>query len=56
MCLGIHFARMELRVALELILDKLPGLRLDPDAVDVHIDGLASRTRGAPAVRVGYAS
>ena len=43
-CLGIHFARMELRVALELILDKLPGLRLDPDAVDVHIDGLASRT------------
>jgi len=43
-CLGIHFARMELRVALELILDKLPNLRLDPDADDVHIDGLISRT------------
>lgn len=43
-CLGIHFARMELRVALELILDRLPGLRLDPGADDVHIDGLASRT------------
>ena len=43
-CLGIHFARMELRVALELILDRLPGLRLDPDADDVHIAGLASRT------------
>ncbi|HEX7094577.1 MAG TPA: cytochrome P450 [Acidimicrobiales bacterium] len=43
-CLGIHFARMELRVALELILEKLPGLRLDPDAHDVHISGLASRT------------
>ena len=54
-CLGIHFARMELRVALELILDRLPGLRLDPDADDVHIAGLASRTAvhlpcvGAPA-------
>jgi cytochrome P450 len=43
-CLGIHFARMELRVALEQLLARLPGLRLDPDADDVHISGLASRT------------
>jgi cytochrome P450 len=43
-CLGIHFARMELRVALEVILDRLPGLRLDPEAEDVHIGGLVSRT------------
>lgn len=43
-CLGIHFARMELRVALEEILDNLPNLRLDPDAADVHITGLSSRT------------
>jgi cytochrome P450 len=44
-CLGIHFARMELRVALELILEKLPGLRLDPEhADDVRIDGLIART------------
>jgi cytochrome P450 len=44
-CLGIHFARMELRVALELILDKLPGLRLDPDhAEGIHVDGLIART------------
>ena len=42
-CLGIHFARMELRVALEEILDHLPNLRLDPDATDVHITGLGSR-------------
>ena len=44
-CLGIHFARMELRVALELILDKLPGLRLDPEhAEHVGVDGLIART------------
>jgi cytochrome P450 len=43
-CLGIHFARMELRVALEEVLDRLPGLRLDPEAEDVHIGGLMSRT------------
>jgi cytochrome P450 len=44
-CLGIHFARMELRVALEVVLDRLPNLRLDPDASDdVHIGGLTSRT------------
>jgi cytochrome P450 len=42
-CLGIHFARMEMRVALELILDRLPNLRLDPDASDVHITGLVQR-------------
>jgi cytochrome P450 len=43
-CLGIHFARMELRVALEEILDELPNLRLDPDASDVHVTGLGTRT------------
>ena len=43
-CLGIHLARMELRVALELIIERLPHLRLDPDAPDVHIAGLFART------------
>ena len=43
-CLGIHFARMELRVALEVILDRLPNLRLDPEAHDIHIGGLATRS------------
>ena len=42
-CLGIHFARMELRVALETIIELLPNLRLDPDASDIHIAGLSSR-------------
>jgi cytochrome P450 len=31
-CLGIHLARMELKVALDAVLARLPGLRLDPDA------------------------
>jgi cytochrome P450 len=43
-CLGIHFARMELRVALEAIVEMLPNLRLDPEATDIHVAGLASRS------------
>jgi cytochrome P450 len=30
-CLGIHMARMELRLAVTTLLDRLPNLRLDPD-------------------------
>ena len=42
-CLGIHFARMELRVAIESLLEMLPNLRLDPEAPDVVVGGLSSR-------------
>jgi cytochrome P450 len=42
-CLGMHLARMETTVALNAILDRLPDLRLDPDADDVHITGLGFR-------------
>lgn len=45
-CLGMHLARMETRVALDAVLDRLPNLRLDPAAEDVHITGLGFR---APA-------
>jgi cytochrome P450 len=42
-CLGIHLARMELRVALETLLDRLPGLRPDPSVPLPHITGLMFR-------------
>ncbi|MSO78651.1 MAG: cytochrome P450 [Acidimicrobiia bacterium] len=43
MCLGLHLARMETTVVINALLDRLPNLRLDPDAEDVHISGLAFR-------------
>lgn len=43
-CLGMHLARMETRVLLETLFDRLPGLRLDPAAEDVHISGLVFRS------------
>jgi cytochrome P450 len=42
MCLGMHLARMETRVAVNAVLDRLPGLRRDEEAWvrdDVHIHG-----------------
>ncbi len=42
-CLGMHLARMETTVALNAVLDRLPGVRLDPEAEDVHITRRAAR-------------
>ncbi len=39
MCLGMHLARLETRVLLDRVLDRLPGLRLAPGDVDPHIRG-----------------
>jgi cytochrome P450 len=36
-CLGMHLARAEMRVALNVALDRLPNLRLDPDAPTPYI-------------------
>lgn len=43
-CMGMHLARMETRILLETLFDRLPGLRLDPDAEDVHISGRMFRS------------
>jgi cytochrome P450 len=43
LCLGLHLARMETAVALNLLLDRLPNLRLDPDAPEPYITGTTFR-------------
>ena len=44
MCLGMHLARMETRVAVDALLDRLPDLRLDPEGDDPHIHGQIFRS------------
>ena len=46
-CLGQHLARMETTVALNALFDRLPNLRLDPEAEEPHIRGLMFRSPGA---------
>lgn len=52
-CLGIHLARTEMRLALNILLDRLPNLRLDPDADDPHIRGQVFRSPTALPVLFG---
>ena len=42
-CLGKHLARMETRALLECLFERLPGLRLDPEAGPVAVTGLTFR-------------
>jgi cytochrome P450 len=42
-CLGMHVARAELNAAIGALIDRLPGLRLDPDAEPPSIIGLYER-------------
>ncbi|HEY8218119.1 MAG TPA: cytochrome P450 [Acidimicrobiia bacterium] len=50
-CLGMHLARLELRIGLDAILDRLPGLRLDPDAPPPVVEGFAFRSPTSIPVR-----
>ena len=52
LCLGIHLARAELRIAVESLLGRLDGLRLDPDAPAPELTGLGMRT--APSLPVAF--
>ncbi|HET8672465.1 MAG TPA: cytochrome P450 [Thermoleophilaceae bacterium] len=49
-CIGMHLARLEARIAIELLLARLPGLRLDP-ARHARARGLVFRKPAALDVR-----
>ncbi|HTR32469.1 MAG TPA: cytochrome P450 [Gaiellaceae bacterium] len=55
LCLGMHLARMETTVALNALLDRLPGLRLDPGAPAPKIAGVAFRSPAALPVEFAAA-
>jgi cytochrome P450 len=51
LCLGHQMARMEMTVALEVLLEKMPNLRLDGDHPDPEIVGLTFRAPSHLRVR-----
>jgi cytochrome P450 len=51
-CLGMHVARAEMSVAVNAVLDRLPNVRLDPDAEQPRIIGMYER--GPTAVPVVF--
>jgi cytochrome P450 len=50
-CLGEHLARAETLAAMNALLDRLPGLELDPHDTDPHVHGLAFRSPTALPVK-----
>ena len=51
-CLGMHVARAEMIVGISALLDRLPNLRLDPDAEPPTFIGFYER--GATAIPVVF--
>ena len=51
-CLGMHVARAEIQVGVSALLDRLPGLRLDPDAAPPKVIGMYER--GVAALPVAW--
>jgi cytochrome P450 len=59
MCLGMHLARMEMRAAVNQLLDRCPNLRFDPARVagdDAHIHGETFRSPTTLPVRFDVAA
>ena len=56
MCLGMHLARLETRVLVNRVLDRLPDLTLDPGGDDPHIQGDVFRSPTALPVRFSAAA
>ena len=54
-CLGMHVARAEMTCGIGALLDRVPGLQLDPDAPEPRIVGLYERGPDAVPVRFGGA-
>jgi cytochrome P450 len=52
MCLGMHLARMETMVAVHAVLDRMPDIRIDPDAEPPYITGMTFRA--PPALPVVF--
>ena len=52
-CLGIHLARMEMRIALNAVLDRLANVRFDPDTGSPFIRGLSFRAPNELSVLFG---
>ena len=52
MCIGMHLARMETRVVMNALLDRLPDLRLDPEFEPPFVQGTAFRS--PPALHVCF--
>ena len=50
-CLGMHLARLESKVALNALLDRLPSIRLDDEAPAPHILGTMFRSPDSLPVR-----
>jgi cytochrome P450 len=51
-CLGMHLARVESAVAIGMLLGRLPGLHLEPDAEPPKITGVAFRSPEALPARL----
>jgi cytochrome P450 len=52
-CIGQHLARVEMTRALNAVLDRLPGVRLDPDRPPPQIQGIMMRVPKHIFVRFG---